>query len=147
MIGYIWLQNGKLVSNMSNSFIFFIYNQAGQWMGQSVSPVCPSVIPFWLGSHLLMKFLGVITIARNDVWAKSQDQRSKDKFTQVKTQFSCFWTVNSSLNSHLAMKLCTKLWCGIGEVPYCFSRYSVKFRGHMGPQNCRIWCFRTATPV
>ena len=30
-------------------------------------------------------------------------------------------------------------WCYLGEVPYCFSRSSVKFQGHMVKKNCQIW--------
>ena len=37
---------------------------------------------------------------------------------------------NSSLNSPMATKWCTKLGSSIEEVPYCFSRSSVKFQGH-----------------
>ena len=39
----------------------------------------------------------------------------------------------------------------LGEVPYCFSRSSVKFQGQRAPQNCWFWPklgrFRTVTPV
>ena len=35
---------------------------------------------------------------------------------------------NSSLNTQMARKWCTKL--EVEEVPYCFSRSSVKFQGH-----------------
>ena len=35
---------------------------------------------------------------------------------------------NSSLNSHIVMKWCTRLDVPLGEVPYCFSRSSVKFQ-------------------
>ena len=38
---------------------------------------------------------------------------------------------NSSLNSPMATKWCIKPWSSIEEVPYCFSRSSVKFQGHM----------------
>ena len=40
-----------------------------------------------------MKFSGVNTIDRSDVHAYSQGQRSKVKVTEVKTQFSSFWTI------------------------------------------------------
>ena len=38
---------------------------------------------------------------------------------------------NSSLNSPMAMKCCTKLETA-REVPYCFPRSSIKFQGHTG---------------
>ena len=41
-----------------------------------------------------------------------------------------FLDCNSSLNSPMATKWCTKAWSSIEEVPYCFSRSSVKFQGH-----------------
>ena len=80
--------------------------------------VCLSVTPFSPCSHhrIIMKFSGVITMLKSDVHAKGQGQRSKVKVTEVNTQLSRFRTVNSSLNSHMAMKSCT--------------RSSVKFQGH-----------------
>ena len=38
---------------------------------------------------------------------------------------------NSSLESPMATKWCTKLGSSIEEVPYCFSRSSIKFQGHI----------------
>ena len=32
-----------------------------------------------------------------------------------------------------------KAWCGLGEMPYCFSRSSVKFQGHRGQKNRLFW--------
>ena len=43
-----------------------------------------------------------------------------------------------------------KAWSSIEEVPYCFSRSSIKFQVHTGqklPILTRIDCFRTGTPV
>ena len=57
---------------------------------------------------------------------------------------------NSSLNSPMATKCCTKLELNIEEVPSCFWRSSVKFQGHLDKkssiltQNRRFW---TGTPV
>ena len=43
---------------------------------------------------------------------------------------------NSSLNSPMVLKWCTKLahWHSIDKVSYCFVRSSIKFPGHMGPK-------------
>ena len=51
-----------------------------------------SVTPFSLCSHhgIIMKFSGVITNDRSDVYAKVQSQRSKVKVTEVKTQISVY---------------------------------------------------------
>ena len=60
-----------------------------------------------------MKFAGVATIAKSDVHAKCEGQKSKVKVAEgKKTNFSPIWKFpdrNSSLNSHVAMKWCTKL--------------------------------------
>ena len=44
-----------------------------------------------------------------------------------------------------------KAWCCLEEVPYCFSRSSVKFQGHTAKKKSkilsRIGRFRTVTPV
>ena len=62
----------------------------------SVCPsVCLSVTPFSLCSvyRIIMKFSGVITNDKSDVHAKSQDQRSKVKVTEVTHQLNHFRTV------------------------------------------------------
>ena len=42
---------------------------------------------------IIKKLSGVITVDKSEVHAKGQGQRSKVKFTKVKTQLSCFRTV------------------------------------------------------
>ena len=42
-------------------------------------------------------------------WCPCKRSRSKVKVTEVNTQLSRFRTLNSSLNSHMAMKSCTQL--------------------------------------
>ena len=75
-----------------------------------------SVTPFWLCSHhrIIMKFSGVITNDQSKVHAKSQGQRSKVKVTEVKknVEFDPDWAFpdcNSSLNTPMATKCCTKI--------------------------------------
>ena len=56
---------------------------------------------------------------------------------------------NSSLNSPMVLKWCTKLKV-IEEVPYCFPRSSTKFQGHAGQKSPNLtWIerFQTVTPV
>ena len=56
-----------------------------------------------------------------------------------------FLDCNPSLNSQMAMK-----WCTEEEVPYCFSRSSVKFQGRLGQKIAylsQIGRFRTVTPA
>ena len=67
---------------------------------------------------------------------KSQGQRSKVKvtITEVKINFAPIWVspdCNSSLNSQMAMKLCTKLAVH-RRGTLCFSRSSIKSHGHTG---------------
>ena len=104
-------------------------------MAQSICPsVRPSVTPFSLCSHhhIIMKFSGFITIDRiDDVHSKGQGQRSKVKITEVKTPHDSFGTVlKFEFTNYYEMMY--KAWSSIGEVPYCFSRSSVKFQGHTG---------------
>ena len=92
--------------------------------------VCPSLHLSELFSqcfshHIILK-LWVITIDKTDVLAKGQGQRSKVNVTEVKTNFaiiSAFRDRNSTWNSQMAMKWCTKQkrW------PIGFFRLSVKF--------------------
>ena len=86
-------------------------DQAAVWTVQSVHP---SVTPFSLCSchYISMKFSGLITIDTSDACAKGQDQRSKVKVTEVKTNFDPNWAFpdhNSSLNKQLATKGCKEL--------------------------------------
>ena len=119
-------------------------DQAALWMIFSVCPsvrlsvclsvrlpVCLSVTLFWLCSHhrIIMKCSGVITKDQGNVHAKGQGQRSKVKVTEVTTQLSRFRTV-TPVWIHIWWWNDTKTWCCLGEVPYCFSRSSVKFQGH-----------------
>ena len=114
-------------------------DQAALWMVQSVRPsvclsvtlsVCLSVCDtFFLCSchRIIMKFSEVITIDRSDVHAKGQGQRSKVKVTEVMTPLSRFRTVSEFTYDNEMMHIA---WCCLEEVPYCFSRSSVKFQGH-----------------
>ena len=89
-----------------------------------------SVTPFSLcSSHcIVMKSSGVIINDRS-VHAKDQGHRSKVKVTEVITQLSRFRTV-TPVWIHIDDEMMHKAWCCLGEVPYYFSRSSVKFQGH-----------------
>ena len=109
--------------------------QLYEWYFLSVRPsvclsVCLSVTPFWLCSYhrIIMKFSGVITKDQGNVHAKCQGQMSKVKVTEVTTQLNRFRTVTPVWIHMWWRNDCLK--CCLGEVPYCFSRPSVKFQGH-----------------
>ena len=93
--------------------------------------VCPSVTPFWLCSHhrIIMKFSGVITNDQSKVHAKGQGQRSKVKVTEVTTQLNRVRTV-TQFEFTYDDEMMHIAWCCLEEVPYWFSRSSVKFQGH-----------------
>ena len=101
------------------------------------SSVCPSHI--WQCScHLIiLKFSGIITIDRRDVHAKGQGQRSKIKVTEV-IPFSRFRTVTDQFEFTYSNKMMHKAWCCSEEVPYSFSRSSVKFQGHTATSQLQI---------
>ena len=108
----------------------FSCDQAALQMVFSVCPsVCLSVTPFWLCSHhrIIMKFFGVITNDQSKVHAKGQGQRSRSQRSQPNLTVSGLllqfeFTYDDEM-MHIA-------WCCLEEVPYCFSRSSVKFQGH-----------------
>ena len=99
---------------------------------QMVFSVCPSVTPFWLCFHhrIIMNISGVITNDQNKVHAKGQGQMSKVKVTEVTTQLNCLRTVTQVWIHIWWWNDAYIAWCCIEEVPYCFSRSSVKFQGH-----------------
>ena len=128
----------------------------------------------------MLKFSEVITNDESDVHAKGQGQRSKVKVTEVNTQFNRFRTVTpiwieirQILRSHGSKR--RRIWPRVGvsglwlqfeftngyemmhkasssieDVPYCFSRSSVKLQGHTALKKSiltQIGRFRTVTPV
>ena len=57
---------------------------------------------------------------------------------------------NSSLNSPMAMKCCTKLETAKERCPHCFPRSSIKFQGHTGQNFTDFdpnWAFPDSRPV
>ena len=115
----------------------------------SVRPsVCPSVTPFSPCSHhrIILKFSGFITNDKSDVHAKGQGQRSKVKVTEVNTQLNRFRTV-TPVWIHLWWWNDAHSLMMFGEVPYCFSRSSVKFQGHTALKSVKFdpdWAFRVS---
>ena len=106
--------------------------QLYKWYFPSVCPsvclsVCLSVTPFSPCSHhsIIMKFSEVITMVKSDVHAKGQ--RSKVKVTEVNTQL---WGVDLQFEFTYGNEIMHTAESSIEEVPYCFSRSSVKFQGH-----------------
>ena len=77
-----------------------------------------------------------------------QGHLSNFKVTRLKkssnlTQIGRFRALNSSLNTPMATKWCTKLEVAL-KVPYCFSRSSVKFEGHTAKKIVKFdpnWAF------
>ena len=59
----------------------------------------------------------------------SRSHKTKNQITKLDPNWG-FWDCNSSLNSPMDLKWCTK--CSAEEVPYCLSRSSIKFQGHTG---------------
>ena len=119
--------------------------------------VCPSVCPSVRLSHLFdyvpiivsswnFQELSHWTRVRSMQKVKVRGQRSRSQRSRPKFSFP---DCNSSLNSHM-MIIIHIAWCCLGEVPYCFSRSSVKFQGHTAlksPNLTQIGRFRTVTPV
>ena len=102
--------------------------QLYEWISPSIRlSACPSVKPFWqCSSHcIIMEFSGEITINKSDVLAKSHGQRSRSQRSKPNLAVSGLWLKFEFVYCHEMMY---KAWCGIGEVPYCFSESSVKFQ-------------------
>ena len=72
--------------------------------------------------------------------------RSSVKFQghrgQKMADFDPHWAFpdsNSQFEFTDGYEMMHKAWSSIWEVPYCFSRSSVKFQGHRGQKNGRFW--------
>ena len=114
--------------------------QLYEWFSLSVHlSVCLSHL-FLLCSHyhIIMEFSGVITNDRSDVYAKCQGQRPKVKVTEVKTQFSCFWTV-----TRVWIHICqwndaqSFMWHRRGALMFFKVIHQIS-RSHI-TKNCRFW--------
>ena len=85
-----------IVTHKSSYCFLAATKQLYKWYFPSVClSVRLSVTPFSPCSHhrIIMKFSGVITMVKSDVYAKGQGQRSKVKVTEVNTQLSRFRTL------------------------------------------------------
>ena len=56
---------------------------------------------------------------------------TRDNISPMSTRIERFWTVNA-VWIHQWIWMMHKAWRSIEEVPYCFSRSSIKFHGHTG---------------
>ena len=102
-------------------------------------PVQTCIMLWQNSSHLfIMQFPGVITINKSDVHAKVQSQRSKMKFTEVKTQFNHFWTV-TQVRIYIWWRndIQNLMWHWRNAL--LFSRSYLKFQGHAAQKNHQFW--------
>ena len=103
--------------------------QLREWYSPSVcTSVRPSVTPFsqYFCHRIIIK---VSAIDISGVHAKCHGQRSKVKFTEVKTNVWAFPGRNSSLNSQMTTKWWTKF-----QIAY--KRWPIVFQGH--PSNFKV---------
>ena len=105
-------------------FFLAVTKQLNDWFSPSV---CLSVAPFSLCSHhhIIMKFSGVITMDRSDVHAKVQGQRSRSQRSKPNLAVS-----GPQFEFTYGNEIMHTAWSSIEEVPYRFSRSSVKCQGH-----------------
>ena len=114
-----------------NHFLFQLWSSSSnEWFSPSIFS---SVTAFLLCSHhhIIMKFSGVITIDRSGVMqkvkVKGQGHRGHIHYFVL---FGIFLDCNSNFTD--GYKMMHKAWSSKEEVPFCFSRSSVIFRGHTG---------------
>ena len=110
--------------------------QPFEWFSPSIR-LSGTLLSRYSHHRIIMTFSGVITNDRNDDNARAYGHRSKVKVTEVKIQFSSFRTLNLAW-IYTWRLLVHKVWCGIREVSYCFTRASLKFQGHVA-KNRRFW--------
>ena len=110
----------------------FSCDQAALWMVFSVRPsVCLFVTPFSLCSHhrIIMKFQEWLPVTKVTSMQKIKvrGQRSRSQRSQPNLTVSGLWLQFKFTYDDEMMYIAS---CCLGEVPYCFSRLSVKFQGH-----------------
>ena len=67
---------------------------------------------------------------------KVTDQRSRPHRSKPNSAVSELWL---QFEFTYDIEMMHKAWCGLEEVPYYFSRSSVKFHGHTAKKNHRFW--------
>ena len=121
--------------------LFFSCDQAALWMVQSIRPsvrlsVCLSVrlsvTPFWLCSHhpIIMKFSGVITSDKKVTSMQKVKVRGQRSRSQRSTPNLAVSGLYLQFEFTYGNEIMHTAESSIEEVPYCFSRSSVKFQGH-----------------
>ena len=110
-----------------------------------------SATPVWQCSchRIILKFSGVFTNKRRNVHAKGQGQASKIKVTGH-DPIEPFPDRNSSLNSQVVMKWCTKLDVAYKRCPVVFQGHPSNFevtRLRISPISTHIVRYRAVTPV
>ena len=113
------------MTNAGEAYFYNIFNcdQAALWMVQSVRPsVHHTFLTMFPSSYHHEIFR---TYYQWQKWRPYKRSRSEVKVTEVKTQLRFFPDCNSSLNSHVVMKWCTKL-----------ERCPIVFQGH--PSNFKV---------
>ena len=89
-----------------------------------------------LNSLMVTKLCTQLAVAQIICPKVFQSHPSSSKVTGVKTrrlwhEFSVS-TLQPQFDSTYGYDMMHKAWSGMNEVPYCLSRSSVKFQGHMG---------------
>ena len=156
--------NDVNINQRSEAYSFFTCiflaatKQLYEWFSLSVCPsVCPSVCSSVCPSHLfhyvpiivsswnfqeLLPMTEVMSMQKVKVRGqRSRSQRSKPHLTVSGLWFQFEFTYDNEMMH--------KAWYCIGDVPYCFSRPSVKIQGHTAKKQSSILTqigrFRTVT--
>ena len=124
--GFVWL-------SVHLSVTAFHQGQAALWMVHSVRlwhlfHYVPS--SSWSHHHEIFR-----SYYHWEKWCPYQRSVSQVKVTEFKTNFAPIWAFpyrNRKFEFTDGYVTMQKAWSGIEEVPYCFSRSSVKFQGHGG---------------
>ena len=99
---------------------------------------------FWqCPCHLIiLKISGVIATDRGDVHGRGQSQMWKVKVTEVKATFAPIWAFPNCNSSEFEFtdgcEMMHMAWSAIEELPYCFSKSSMKSQFHTGKKS-KIW--------
>ena len=134
--------SSRIVHNISeSSYTHFSCNQAALWMVQSVCPsVCLPVRHTFYAmfpSSYHYEILKIYYLWQKWCWCKrsrsevkGQGHRSQNKLCPNLGVSRPSWILQFEFSNSYEMM--HNAWTGIEEVPYCFSRSSVKFQGHTG---------------
>ena len=142
---WLWNDAQSLMWHRRCALLFFKgIHQISRSQGAKKSPILTqigrfrTVTPVWIHWSMDLKWCTKLEAAYKRCLIVFQGQPpnfkvAQDKKSPILTRIECFQTATPVwIHWSMDLKMMHKAWRTIEEMPYCFSRSSIKFQGHTG---------------